>query len=44
VFLSEDCGGVSNGVGSLVGGGVESNNVDEESDGGFFTGGDGGEG
>jgi len=44
IFLSGDCGGVSNGVASLVGGGVESNNGDEEGDSGFFTEGDGGEG
>jgi len=43
-FLSGDCGGVSNRVVSLVGGGVESNKGDEEDDSGFFTGGDGGEG
>jgi len=44
VFLSGDCDGVSKGVVSLVGGGVESNTGDEEGDGGFFIGGDGGEG
>ena len=45
VFLRADCGGVSKGVVSLGRGGVESNNGDEENDGGgFFIGGDGGEG
>ena len=43
-FLSEDRSGVSNGVTSLVGSGVESNNGDDEDDSGFFIGGDGGEG
>jgi len=43
-FLSGDCGGVSNGVAYLVGGGVESNSGDDEDGGGFFIGGDGGEG
>jgi hypothetical protein len=43
VFLSGDCGGVSNGVVSLVGGGVKSKRGDVGDDGGF-VGGDGGEG
>ena len=43
VFLSGDCGGVSNGVVSLVGGGVKSIRGDVGDDGGF-VGGDGGEG
>jgi len=42
-FFSVDCGGVSNGVGFLVGGGVKLNNSDEEGDCSFFTEGDGGE-